>query len=61
MPFKNYVSNEVDGLLRNLFYNASPEVLHKKRYYPNKEELRKWNEHLLPYIEKIQKYLQGND
>jgi len=50
MPFKRYISNEVDGLLRNLFYNASPDELRKKRYYPHKEDLKKWNEHLLPYI-----------
>lgn len=59
MPLENYVKNEVDGLLRNLFYNGSPEVLYKKRYYPNKEELKQWNKHLLPYIEKIQNYLSG--
>ena len=59
MPFKRYVENEVDGLLRNLFYNASPEVLKQKRYYPNKENLKKWNKHLLPYIQRIEQYLKG--
>ena len=59
MPFKRYISNEVDGLLRNLFYNASPDELRKKRYYPYKEDLKKWNEHLLPYIHRIEQYLKG--
>lgn len=59
MPFKRYVSNEVDGLLRNLFYDASPDELRKKRYYPYKEDLKKWNEHLLPYIHRIEQYLKG--
>lgn len=59
MPFKRYISNEVDGLLRNLFYNASPNELRKKRYYPYKEDLKKWNEHLLPYIQRIEQYLKG--
>ena len=58
-PFQNYVENEVDGLLRNLFYNGSPEVLKQKRYYPNKENLKKWNKHLLPYIQRIEQYLKG--
>ena len=59
-PFQIYVENEVDGLLRNLFYNGSPQMLEQKNYYPNKESLKKWNQHLLPYIQKIEKYLQGS-
>ena len=59
-PFQNYVENEVDGLLRNLFYNGSPQILKQKNYYPNKESLKKWNQHLLPYIQKVEKYLQGS-
>lgn len=59
MPFENYVQNEVDGLLRNLFYNGSSEILKSKRYYPNKENLKKWNKHLMPYIQKIEAYLNG--
>ena len=57
MPFRRYVENEVDGLLRNLFYNADSETLKKKDYHPNKEELREWNKHLIPYIQKIEEYL----
>ncbi len=59
-PFKQYVSNEVDGLLRNLFYNGSPEVLKNKNYYPDKKKLKEWNKHLLPYTQKIEQYLSEN-
>jgi hypothetical protein len=42
-----------------LFYNGSSEILKSKRYYPNKENLKKWNKHLMPYIQKIEAYLNG--
>lgn len=60
-PFEQYFNNEADGLLRNMFIEGTPEYIKSKRYYPNKEELRSWNKHLLPYIDNIQKYLETGE
>lgn len=58
MPFKQYLNNEADGLLRNMFIEGTPEYIQSKRYYPDKKQLREWNKQLLPYIDEIHKYLK---
>jgi hypothetical protein len=50
--------NAADGLLRNMLIEGTPEYIESKRYYPNKQQLREWNSHLVPYIDEIQKYLE---
>lgn len=56
--YEQYFNNEADGLLRNMFIEGTPEYIQSKRYYPNKAELRGWNNQLLPYIDAIQNYLE---
>ena len=56
--YEQYFNNEADGLLRNMFIEGTPEYIQSKRYYPNKVELRSWNNQLLPYIDAIQNYLE---
>lgn len=60
-PLNQYFNNEADGLLRNMFIEGTPEYIKSKRYYPNKEELKQWNAHLMPYINEIQKYLETGE
>lgn len=57
--FDDYFNNEADGLLRNMFIQGSPEYIESKRYYPNKEQLKRWNPQLMPYINNIQQYLES--
>ena len=56
--YQKYFNNEADGLLRNMFIEGTPEYIKSRNYYPNKDELRQWNKHLLPYIDAIHKYLK---
>lgn len=56
--YQQYFSNEADGLLRNMFIEGTPEYIKSRNYYPNKDELRQQNKHLLPYIDAIHKYLK---
>jgi hypothetical protein len=53
--------NAADGLLRNMLIEGTPEYIESKRYYPNKQQLREWNSHLVPYIDEIQKYLETGE
>ena len=56
--YQQYFNNEADGLLRNMFIEGTPEYIKSRNYYPNKDELRQQNKHLLPYIDAIYKYLK---
>ena len=56
--YQQYFNNEADGLLRNMFIEGTPEYIKSRNYYPNKDELRQQNKHLLPYIDTIHKYLK---
>ena len=60
MKYQDYYSNEVDGFLRNMFIEGTPEYIESKRYYPDKQQLREWNKHLMPYVDKIYDYLTTN-
>jgi hypothetical protein len=55
---EDYFRNEADGLLRNMFIEGTPEYIESKRYYPDKEKLKEWNSHLMPFINDIQTYLE---
>ena len=55
---EDYFRNEADGLLRNMFIVGTPEYIGSRRYYPNKEQLKEWNSHLMPFINDIQTYLE---
>ena len=55
---QQYFDNEADGLLRNMLIEGTPEYIGSKNYYPDKEQLAKWNEHLMPYILELKKYLE---
>lgn len=59
--YEQYFNNEADGLLRNMFIKGSPKYIEAKRYYPNIQQLREWNEPLLPYIDAIEGYLQTGE
>ena len=60
-PFIQYFNNEADGLLRNMFIEGTPEYIASKRYYPDKDQLRAWNKHILPEINAIQQYLETGE
>ena len=59
--YEQYFNNEADGLLRNMFIEGSPEYIEGKHYYPDKQQLREWNKDLLPYIDRIQTYLETGE
>lgn len=59
--FDQYLNNESDGLLRNMFIEGTPEYIESKRYYPYKEDLKRWNAHLMPFINDIQYYLETGE
>lgn len=58
---EQYFNNEADGLLRNMLIEGTPEYIESKRYYPDKQQLREWNSHLVPYIDAIQQYLETGE
>ena len=58
---EDYFRNEADGLLRNMFIEGTPEYIESRRYYPNKEQLKEWNSHLMPFINDIQTYLETGE
>lgn len=61
MTPQQYFDNEADGLLRNMLIEGSPDYISSKKYYPYKEKLQQWNEHLMPYIDNIQQYLESGE
>lgn len=56
-PMQHYLDNETDAKLRNHFIVGTPEYIESKRYYPDKEQLRKDDAFLVPYIDNIREYL----
>lgn len=58
---EDYFRNEADGLLRNMFIEGTPEYIESRRYYPNKEQLKEWNSHLMPFINDLQTYLETGE
>lgn len=56
-----YYQNEVDGFLRNMLIEGSPEYIESKRYFPDKQKLREWNAPLMPYVDAIQQYLETGE
>lgn len=56
--YERYFENEADGFLRNMLIEGSPDYIKNKRYYPNKQDLRKWNYNVIPYVDAIQNYLK---
>ena len=59
--YEQYFNNEADGLLRNMFIEGTPEYIEGRHYYPDKQQLREWNKDLLPYIDRIQDYLETGE
>lgn len=57
-PFIQYFNNEADGTLRSLLMEGDEEYRANKRYWPNKEDVRQWNAHLMPHINRIEQYLK---
>lgn len=57
-PFIQYFNNEADGTLRSLLMEGDEEYRANKRYWPNKEDVRQWNAHLMPHVNRIEQYLK---
>lgn len=58
---KDYFNNELDGLIRNMLIEGSPDYIKSRRYYPDKQQLREWNKEIVPYIDRIQRYLESGE
>lgn len=54
-----YLNNEADGLLRNMFIDGDHDYIESKQYNPNKSEELLYNINLLPYINNIGRYLES--
>lgn len=60
-PFMQYFNNEADGTLRSLLMEGDENYRKSKRYWGNKDEVKEWNAHLMPYINDIQRYLETGE
>lgn len=58
MPYEQFINNEVDGLLRNMFIQGTDQYIQGKHYWRNPEDYKEWYPGLMPYVDRIHDYLR---
>lgn len=61
MPYEQFIKNEVDGLLRNMFIQGTDQYIQEKNYWRNPEDFRNWYPELMPYVDRIHDYLRTGE
>ena len=57
----HYLNNEVDGFVRNMLFDSDDPAVLKAHNYAPKQELIKYNQSMIPYIDQIKKYIQSTN